>query len=118
MLDRLIATLSAVFFVGCMVWLVEAQSVQQAFWAFLCLILSGVGVFSFLDGDNGDRAISGVERISGEGFLAAHCRSTSEHWGGRWSIVIEGPSPQSHDSEDDFYAAIDAAVAKFKRKSA
>jgi ribosome-associated translation inhibitor RaiA len=45
-------------------------------------------------------------------FLAAHCRSTSEHWGGRWSIVIEGPAPKTHDSEDDFYAAIDAAIAK------
>ena len=42
-------------------------------------------------------------------WLAAHCRSTSEHWGGRWSIVIDGPAPKSHDSEDDFDAAIDAA---------
>ena len=49
-------------------------------------------------------------------FLAAHCRSTSEHWGGRWSIVIEGPPPKSHDSEDDFYAAIDAAIAKEKKE--
>lgn len=42
-------------------------------------------------------------------WLAAHCRSTSEHWGGRWSIIVDGPAPQSHDSEDDFDAAIDAA---------
>ena len=42
-------------------------------------------------------------------FLASHCRSTSEHWGGRWSIVVEGPAPKSHDSEDDFDAAVDAA---------
>lgn len=41
-------------------------------------------------------------------WLAEHCRSTSEHWGGRWSIVVEGPAPKSHDSEDDFDAAIDA----------
>jgi len=51
MLDRLIATVSLVAFMGCLIWLAEAQSVQQAFWAFLCLILSGVGVFSFLDYD-------------------------------------------------------------------
>ena len=43
-------------------------------------------------------------------WLAAHCRSTAEHWGGRWSIVVEGPAPKSHDSEDDFDAAIDAAI--------
>lgn len=44
-------------------------------------------------------------------WLAAHCRSTSEHWGGRWSIIVDGPAPQSHDSEDDFDAAIDAAMS-------
>ena len=42
-------------------------------------------------------------------WLAGHCRSTSEHWGGRWSIVVEGPTPKTHDSEDDFDAAVDAA---------
>jgi len=51
MLDRLIATVSLVTFMGCLIWLVEAQSVQQAFWAFLCLILAGVAVFSFFDRD-------------------------------------------------------------------
>jgi hypothetical protein len=45
-------------------------------------------------------------------FLARHCRSTSEHWGGRWSIVVDGPAPKSHDSEDDFDAAIDSARKK------
>lgn len=44
-------------------------------------------------------------------WLAAHCRSTSEHWGGRWSIIVDGPAPKTHDSEDDFDAAIDAAIA-------
>ena len=43
-------------------------------------------------------------------WLAGHCRSTSEHWGSRWSIVVDGPAPKSHDSEDDFDAAIDAAI--------
>lgn len=43
-------------------------------------------------------------------FLAKRCRSTSEHWGGRWSVVIDGPAPASHNSEDDFDAAIDAAM--------
>ena len=42
-------------------------------------------------------------------WLASHCRSTPEHWGGRWSIVIEGPVPKTQNSEDDFDAAIDAA---------
>ena len=45
-------------------------------------------------------------------WLAEHCRSTREHWGGRWSIVVEGPAPKSHDSEDDLDAAIDAAMNK------
>lgn len=43
-------------------------------------------------------------------WLAGFCSSTSEHWGGRWSIVIEGPAPKSHDSEDDLDDAIDAAM--------
>lgn len=51
-------------------------------------------------------------------FLAEHCRSTSEHWGGRWSIVVEGPAPESHDSEDDFDAAIDAARSQAKEGGA
>lgn len=42
-------------------------------------------------------------------WLAKHCRSTAEHWGGRWSIIVDGPSPKRHDDEDDFHAAIDAA---------
>jgi len=67
-----------------------------------------------LDAENADLR-KDAERMR---FLAAHCRSTDEHGGGRWSIVIEGPPPKSHDSEDDFYAAIDAAIAKFKRESA
>lgn len=43
-------------------------------------------------------------------WLAAHCRSTPEHWRGRWSIVIEGPAPERQDCEDAFDAAIDAAM--------
>jgi len=43
-------------------------------------------------------------------WVAGHCRSTSEHWGGRWSIVVEGPCPAKHDEEDAFDAAIDAAM--------
>jgi len=52
MLDRLIATIALLSFMGCLIWLAEAQSVQQAFWAFTCLVLSGVAVFSFLDRDD------------------------------------------------------------------
>ena len=48
-------------------------------------------------------------------WLAGHCRSTSEHWGGRWSIIIEGPCPTAHDSEDAFDAAIDAARSKERK---
>lgn len=44
-------------------------------------------------------------------WLARHCRSTAEHWGGRWSIVIEGPAPK-HGGKDAFDAAIDAATKK------
>ncbi len=43
-------------------------------------------------------------------WIAGHCRSTSEHWGGRWSIVVEGPCPAKHDEEDAFDDAIDAAM--------
>ena len=42
-------------------------------------------------------------------WLAAYCRSTAVNWGEQWSIVVNGPAPKSHDSEDDFDAAIDAA---------
>lgn len=44
-------------------------------------------------------------------WLAAYARRTSEHWGGRWSLVIDGPAPKSHNSEDDIDEAIDAAIA-------
>jgi len=54
MLDRLIATIALLSFMGCLIWLAEAQSALQAFWAFTCLILSGVAVFSFLDHDHDD----------------------------------------------------------------
>ena len=47
-------------------------------------------------------------------WLAGYCRSTSEHWGGRWSIIIDGPAPKTHDSEDDLDAAIDAAMQAAK----
>lgn len=41
-------------------------------------------------------------------FLAERCRSTSEHWGGRWSIVIDGPAPAGDDASA-IASAIDAA---------
>lgn len=43
-------------------------------------------------------------------WLAAHARSTAEHWGGRWSLVIDGPAPRRHDEEDALDEAIDAAM--------
>ena len=30
-------------------------------------------------------------------WLAQHARATSEHWGGRWSLVIDGPAPVRED---------------------
>jgi len=54
MLDRLIATISLAAFMACLIWLAEAQSALQAFWAFVCLVLSGTAVFSFLDDDDYD----------------------------------------------------------------
>lgn len=51
-------------------------------------------------------------------WLAGYCRSTSEHWGGRWSIIIDGPEPKTHDSEDDLDAAIDAAMLAAKKEPA
>lgn len=47
-------------------------------------------------------------------FLATHCQSMPKNWGGSWLIVVDGPCPASHDSEDDFDAAIDAAMEKQK----
>ena len=47
-------------------------------------------------------------------WLAGYCLSTSEHWGGRWSIIIDGPAPKTHDSEDDLDEAIDAAMLAAK----
>lgn len=54
-----------------------------------------------------DAAMKDAERYR---WLAAHTRRTSEHWGGRWSIVIDGPAPKSHNSKDDLDDAIDAAM--------
>ena len=55
-----------------------------------------------------------IERLRADAeryrWLAGFCRSTSEHWGGRWSIVVEGPAPTRPDEEDAFDAAIDAAM--------
>ena len=45
-------------------------------------------------------------------WLTTHARTTSEHWGGRWSIVIDGPAPERHGCKDALDEAIDAAIAK------
>ncbi len=69
-----------------------------------------------IDADRAARAPadSVLEDAARYRFLAARCRITGEHWGGRWSIVVEGPAPESHDSKDDFDAAIDAARSQAK----
>lgn len=56
-----------------------------------------------------DAAMKDAERYR---WLAAHTRISSEHWGGRWSIVIDGPVPKRNGCEDAFDEAIDAAIAK------
>jgi uncharacterized protein YndB with AHSA1/START domain len=45
-------------------------------------------------------------------WLTTHARTTSEHWGGRWSIVIDGPAPERHGCKEALDEAIDAAIAK------
>lgn len=43
-------------------------------------------------------------------WLAGRCRRTPEHWGGRWSIVIDGPCPKDGPGRETVDAAIDAAM--------
>ncbi len=43
-------------------------------------------------------------------WLRDCCRSSGEHWGGRWSIIVDGPVPKTHNDSDDFDAAIDSAI--------
>lgn len=45
-------------------------------------------------------------------WIAAHARSTAEHRGGRWSLVIDGPAPSRNDCEDALDAAVDAAMKR------
>jgi hypothetical protein len=42
-------------------------------------------------------------------WLRGNARATSEHWGGRWSLVIEGPAPGGNAPAASIDAAIDAA---------
>jgi len=50
-----------------------------------------------------------VERLRADAeryqWLRECARATSEHWGGRWSLVTEGPAPENATS-----AGIDAAI--------
>ena len=43
-------------------------------------------------------------------WLSMDCRSSGEHWGGRWSIVIDGPAPDTYNYSG-VSAAIDAALS-------
>jgi hypothetical protein len=45
-------------------------------------------------------------------WLRGNARATSEHWGGRWSLVIEGPAPGGNAPAASIDAAIDAARSK------
>lgn len=57
---------------------------------------------------------SAQDRVDAERYrwLVTHCRTTPEHWGGRWSIVIEGPVPEQPSDKAAIDAAIDAIRAK------
>ena len=45
-------------------------------------------------------------------WLRDKCRATGEHWGGRWSLVIEGPCPDGDKSSGAIDKAIDAAIKR------
>lgn len=45
-------------------------------------------------------------------WLRECARATSEHWGGRWSLVVEGPAPGGNAPPASIDAAIDAARKK------
>lgn len=69
-----------------------------------------------------DAARAEVKRLRGElaaerddaaryRWLAETASITAEHWGGRWSIVLEGPAPEVGDAgKDAVDAAVDAAM--------
>ena len=61
-----------------------------------------------------DAAMKDAERYR---WLTTHARTTSEHWGGRWSIVIDGPAPERHGCKEALDEAIDAAIAKAEEKN-
>ena len=43
-------------------------------------------------------------------WLLENARATAEHWGGRWSLVIDSPAPGKDASPEAINAAIDAAI--------
>ena len=59
-------------------------------------------------------ADSVLEDVARYRWLVAHCRSTSEHWGGRWSIVVDGPAPELENGE----YLIDEAIDKARKQGA
>jgi TolA-binding protein len=63
------------------------------------------------------KAEAEVERLRADAeryrWLRKCARATSEHWGGRWSLVTEGPAPENATSAG-IDAAIDAARAALK----
>jgi len=54
-----------------------------------------------------------IERLRADAeryrWLRQCARATSEHWGKRWSLVIEGPAPGGNAPPASIDAAIDAA---------
>ena len=45
-------------------------------------------------------------------WLLENARATAEHWGGRWSLVIDSPAPGKDASSEAINAAIDAAIKR------
>jgi hypothetical protein len=69
-----------------------------------------------ISNDTGRKASAELRRLHGEverlradaeryRWLRECARATSEHWGGRWSLVTEGPAPENATP-----AGIDAAI--------
>lgn len=47
-------------------------------------------------------------------WLRENARATSEHWGGRWSLVVEGQAPGGNAPPASIDEAVDAAIAQQK----
>lgn len=61
-----------------------------------------------------EAALRDAEHAEMYRWLLENGRATAEHWGGRWSIVIEGSAPKDPSDVETVDAAIRAAIAASK----